>query len=112
MHTVQDRDDAAGIALAITKNFEGDAALYAAFAAACALQFPIDITRGDAACSMGNLAQLGRLAHDLKSVLELLGRTRASELAAHAESHAAAHELVAARHDWRALKELLQDPNE
>ena len=104
---LQGRDAGDCIALAIAKNFEGDAALYDAFAAACTEQFPLDIAHGDAACASGDLAQLQRLAHNLKSALEMLGDKVASELATEAEAIAQTNDRHAAHMAWQALREAL-----
>jgi hypothetical protein len=96
------------VADVIAANFEGDAALYAAFAAACAAQFPFDIQCGDDACAAADMARLGRLAHDLKSALTLLGRVEAGSLAARIEEAAVAGDIATARSDWKVLRRVLQ----
>ena len=91
------------IAAAIAMQFGGDALLYQAFAATCAVQFAVDRAAGRVACETGDLADLRRLAHNLKSALGLLGHDRASSLAARIEERAAAGDLHSACMSWKSL---------
>ena len=99
----QDADVEPSVAAAIAMQFGGDAVLYRAFAATCAVQFGVDRAAGLAACETGDLPDLRRLAHNLKSALGLLGHDHASSLAAHIEERAAAGDLHAACMAWRSL---------
>lgn len=92
-----------GVAEAIAKRFGGDAALYQEFAAACAVQFEVDAAAGQVACKAADLSRLRRLAHNLKSALQMLGHERASELAALVEERAAACDLESACTSWNSL---------
>ncbi|MEQ1683192.1 MAG: Hpt domain-containing protein [Burkholderiaceae bacterium] len=92
-----------GKAAAIVEHFDGDAALYDAFAASCAGQFATDAAAGQSACETGDLQALGALAHNLKSALLMLGHTELSDLAARVDMLAAACDLASARVPWRAL---------
>jgi hypothetical protein len=98
-----DVDAEPNVAAAIAIQFGGDAALYRAYAATCAVQFGVDRAVGQVACETGELPDLRRLAHNLKSALGLLGHDRASSLAAHIEERAAAGDLNSACMSWRAL---------
>jgi len=99
-----------GVAAVVAARFGGDAALYHAFAAACAEQFALDVVAGRAACAAGDLAVLRRLAHNLKSALSLLGRDAASSLAAQVEAQAATGDADSAGLSWRALDTALSAP--
>jgi HPt (histidine-containing phosphotransfer) domain-containing protein len=107
-------DSADRVAAAIATSFDGDAMLYHLFAADCKAQFLQDLAAGESAFAAGELAALGRLVHDLRSVLRLLGQPDLSQLASQVEQHAKAggdRQLLAA--SWRALsvalRELLAD---
>ena len=103
----QDADAEPGVAAAIAMQFDGDAVLYRAYAATCAVQFGVDRAAGQVACETGDLPDLRRLAHNLKSALGLLGHGRASSLAAHIEERAAAVDLSSACMSWRVLDDAL-----
>lgn len=76
-------------ATAIDAHFGGQAALYDAFRASSLTQFQADIDAGDAACRDGDVAALRRQAHNLKSVLLLLGADATSARAYTLEAAAA-----------------------
>lgn len=95
------------VAAVVAGRFGGDEALYREFAAVCAEQFALDVVVGRAACAAGDLPALRRLAHDLKSALNLLGRDSASCLAASMETQAASGDLDSASRSWRALDDAL-----
>jgi len=92
-----------GVASAIALQFDGDAAMYQAFAATCATQFTLDAMAGEAACATGDVSGLCRLTHNLKSALNLLGRGAVSDLASLVEKQAAAGDLDSACASWRSL---------
>ena len=98
---------AADRAGAIAARFDGDAALYDAFAATCRVQFVQDAAAGQAACAAGDLPALARAAHNLASALTMLGHDDISRLAARVEAQAGAGEHAAAE-SWRTLHALLQ----
>lgn len=87
---------AADRANAVQQFFGGDEGLYRAFCETSEPQFLVDAALGDAAQARGDLAELRRVAHSLKSALLLTGRPRLSQTA-----HAV--ELLAARGDTQAL---------
>ena len=101
-------DPVADPATAIAMRFGGDAALYHAFAAECAIQFVRDIEQGQAACAAGDLAELARLAHNLKSALTMLGHDNVSRLAGRVEAQASAGARSAALEAWQALRAVVQ----
>jgi len=99
---------------AITEHFSGNAALYTAFRAASLAQFAADLAAGDLACGGQDGPALRRLAHNLKSVLGLLGQPAASALAGQLErlleARAAEPGLPdAAAALWQRLREQLQN---
>jgi len=91
------------VAAAIALRFDGDAALYHAFALDCAAQFAVDAAAGEAACQDGDLPALRRLAHNLKSALLMLGHEAMSHLAAEVEEQAAQGDRHGALASWRGL---------
>ena len=99
---------------AIQEYFEGNEELFDAYRSACIAQFPQDISQGDAASAAGELQNLRRVAHSLKSVLLTLGYPIASAQARTLEetSHSGMREL--ARDQWaglrRAVEQVLPDP--
>src|SRR5258706_11305313 len=97
----------AAVRAAIDPHFDGDPALYQAFAAACAAQFAHDAATGQASCDAGDLPALRGLAHNLKSALILLGHDAPSGLAAQVERQAAAGDLPSVRMSWRLLRTAL-----
>src|SRR5258706_2470734 len=92
-----------GVAAAIALQFDGDAALYRAFAQSCATQFALDAMAGQVACEAGDMSGLRRLAHNLKSALIMLGHGGVSDLASLVEDQAASGDLDSARASWRSL---------
>lgn len=102
-------DDGAD-ALAAAAHFGGDVALFRAFRDGCLAQFPLDRAAGDAAVATGDVAALRRVAHNLKSVLRLLGLEPASRLAARLEQSAADADAVTASALWTSLRDELPRP--
>jgi HPt (histidine-containing phosphotransfer) domain-containing protein len=92
---------------AIGAYFEGDRALFLAYRSACLERFPHDIREGDAASGSGDLVALRRVAHSLKSVLQMLGQTRCSVLARELEDTSHAGLPAPAQAQWAALREHL-----
>lgn len=84
--------------------FEGDVALYRAFATACAQQFARDVVSGQDAADAADLGRLRRLAHDLASVLVMLGQVEMSALATRVEQSSTSGDLAAARAGWDSLR--------
>jgi CheY-like chemotaxis protein len=97
-------------AQAAAAHFGGDVALFRAFRDGCLAQFPLDRAAGDAACAAGDTAALRRVAHNLKSVLRLLGHDPASRLAARLEQSAADADAVTAKALWASLRDELPRP--
>lgn len=99
----------AAVADAVATYFAGDGALHARFVAQSRPRFASDIASGDAACRLGDAAALRRLAHNLKSVLAMIGwpdlSATAAALEARLKSAMPAGELGTA---WRPLRDGLE----
>lgn len=100
---------ASNVAAAIADNFDGDATLYRAFAAECAVQFEHDAATGQRAVERGDMTQLGWLVHDLKSALTLLGHADLGGLASEVEGLAQRGERARASESWRRLRAALTE---
>lgn len=85
---------------AIDDHFGGQAALFDEFFASCLAQLPADIEAGDGACAAHDTGTLRRVAHNLKSVLQLIGS---------AEGHAMARELEHAAAQGQPFQALATD---
>ena len=92
----------------VLRNFGGDAALMAEFRADCIAQFPHDLASGEVALRSGDLRTLRRVAHDLKSVLRLLGEARGADLAAAVEQASAHGNTTAATAAWQSLQHVVE----
>ncbi len=99
---------------AIDDHFGGQAALFDEFLASCLAQLPADIEAGDQACATHDTGALRRVAHNLKSVLQLIGSTEGHAMARRLEHAAAEGQAFAAMtSDWgqvRALVKSLRRP--
>jgi len=93
---------------AAVQHFGGDQALYDGYRAGCLRQFAADAAAGDAACAARDAQALLRLAHNLKSVLLLLGHESASAQASQLEHAASIGAWDAALPLWQDLRESLQ----
>ena len=96
-------------AAAIAAHFAGHAGLYDEFRAASVAQFDADIAEADAACLRPDVAALRRQAHNLKTVLLLLGAEDASAQARALESAAAgATTMTALLPLWQTLRSVVR----
>jgi len=57
----------------VQRHFGGDRAMFDSFRAGCIARFADDLAQGDAAVAAADSAELRRVAHGLKAVLELIG---------------------------------------
>ena len=94
----------AAAADAVASHFGGDRALYDAYRAGCLRQFNADLVEGDQAVAEVDANRLQRLAHNLKSVLLILGHREESLLARQLEEQAQARDWAVAATSWRKLK--------
>lgn len=98
---------ASGRTHAIRAFFDGDEDLFEHYRRGCLRRFGDDAAQGDAACAARDLAGLRRLAHSLKSVLEMTGQTALAQSAADIE-HAAERGDAAALVRWAPLGRALR----
>ena len=84
--------------------FDGDRDLSDSYRQTCLRQFPADIQAGDAAAAHVDLAALRRLAHDLKSVMQILGHDALAAQARALEAAAAAPDIATAVRGWASLR--------
>lgn len=77
---------------AIPAFFADKPALFATYRQSCLIQFVQDLAQGEHATAQGDVATLGRIAHNLKSVLTLLGHDDIAQQAQYTEAlaHSAA----------------------
>jgi CheY-like chemotaxis protein/HPt (histidine-containing phosphotransfer) domain-containing protein len=75
-----------GQAVSLRDRFNGRSDLFDAFVSATVAGFPEDIGRGDAAIAKQDVVSLRREAHNLKSVLQLMGADEWSALARRLEA--------------------------
>lgn len=92
-----------GSPAAVASYFGGDAALFHSYRASCLAQLPDDVALGENLLAARNAAALRRLAHNLKSVLRLLGQEQASGLAQTLEQACLASDWAGATDAWRQL---------
>lgn len=104
----QPLDDAIGETAAIRSFFAGNAELFHAFKAGCAVQFQDDLRQLQAAVERHDCGALRRLGHSLKSVLKTLGHADASGRAAALERAAASGERYACATHGAALSAALE----
>ncbi|WP_373851749.1 Hpt domain-containing protein, partial [Delftia acidovorans] len=88
---------------AVSSYFGGDAALFHSYRASCLAQLPDDVALGENLLAARDAAALRRLAHNLKSVLGLLGHEQASGLAQTLEQACLASDWAGATDAWRQL---------
>nr|WP_180317891.1 response regulator [Delftia acidovorans] len=88
---------------AVSSYFGGDAALFHSYRASCLAQLPDDVALGENLLAARDAAALRRLAHNLKSVLRLLGHEQASGLAQTLEQACLASDWAGATDAWRQL---------
>lgn len=95
-------------AAAAERYFAGDRALFDAFRDSCRARFAVDLASGDAALAAADWQALRRLAHSLKSVLQMLGCDGDAAQAGRLEADAALGQAEAARDGWAQLRRSLQ----
>lgn len=84
--------------------FGGNRAMYDAYRRACRAQFALDLAAGDAAARVRDSAALRHVAHNLKSVLALLGEAAAAACARDTEESAALGASDAMAQGWQRLR--------
>ncbi len=88
----------------IRRFFGGDRALFERYAASCRMQFVNDLKIGSDAAKVGDLQTLRRLAHSLRTVLDMLGYSTDANLAHTLERSAEAGRIQDAEAGWAALR--------
>ena len=89
----------------VVEFFAGNTALYNAYRQTCLARLPEDLAAGDRAAALADCAALRHVAHNLKSVLTLLGEAEAAQRARATEEQAAAGASAAAVLAWRRLRD-------
>ena len=88
----------------VAEFFGGNRVLFDTYRRACQKQFLVDLRAGDAAASARDCAALRHVAHNLKSVLTMLGELHAADCARSAEESAAGGASEAMVQDWHRLR--------
>lgn len=89
----------------VVEFFAGNTALYNAYRQTCLARLPDDLAAGDRAAALADCTALRHVAHNLKSVLTLLGEAEAAQRARATEEQAAAGASAAAVLAWRRLRD-------
>lgn len=92
----------------VAEFFGGNLPLYNAYRTACLAQFPTDLGAGDVAAHVGDAQTMRRVAHNLKSVLTMLGEAPAAQLAHDTEEAAASGAVESMRQGWQQLRNRVQ----
>jgi len=89
----------------VTEYFGGNRTLYEAYRQACLARFPQDVKEGDLAAGGPDTQALRRVAHNLKSVLTMLGEAQAAKCARSTEEWAAAGDSDSMQLAWLQLRQ-------
>lgn len=89
--------------------FGGDQALYESYRKSCLELLAKDVDDGDWAAGEGDAVVLHRVAHNLKSVLALLGHEQGAQWARSVEECAAQGEAAPMRAGWLQLRQQVLD---
>jgi HPt (histidine-containing phosphotransfer) domain-containing protein len=92
----------------VAKYFGGDAEFFLRYQASCTSQFPLDLSDGQAACSVSDTETLMRTAHNLKSILLTLGFASISQEAAACERCSEGGDVQRAQASWTRLAHMLR----
>ena len=95
---------------AVQRHFAGSADLFFNYRETCRQQFADDLGVGDQALQAGDGPALRRLAHNLKSVLRMLGAEAAAAHADALEGAALRADWPAAGTGWQAVRAAIQYP--
>lgn len=88
--------------------FGGNHQLYSTYRTACLAQFPQDLDDGDLAARVGDAQALRRVAHNLKSVLAMLGEAQAAQIARDTEEAAVQGATATLQAGWQLLRGQVQ----
>ncbi len=89
----------------VAEFFGGNRALFDAYRQACLARFPQDVIEGDLALQAQDAPALQRVAHNLKSVLTMLGEVQAAQCARSTEDWAAAGDSEPMHQGWQQLRQ-------
>ena len=89
----------------VAEFFGGNRALYEAYRQACLARFPQDVIEGDLAVAVQDAQALRRVAHNLKSVLTMLGEAQAAQCARSTEEWDAGGDSGPMQLGWRQLRQ-------
>ncbi|KQB57563.1 MULTISPECIES: response regulator [Acidovorax] len=89
----------------VAEFFGGNRALYEAYRQACLARFSQDVNEGDLAVAAQDAQALRRVAHNLKSVLTMLGEAPAAQCARSTEEWAAGGHSDLMQQGWRQLRQ-------
>lgn len=87
--------------------FEGRESLLQSFTASCRQQFPLDAQAGDEALARDDMQALRRTAHNLKSVLRLVGATELADMAQSLDTQLSRQDLTGVAGRWQGLRDAL-----
>lgn len=87
--------------------FEGRESLLQSFTASCRQQFPLDAQAGDEALARDDMQALRRIAHNLKSVLRLVGATELADMAQSLDTQLSRQDLTGVAGRWQGLRDAL-----
>lgn len=93
----------------VVEYFGGNRAFFEAYRQSCLQRFPEDVREGDAALLAGDAQALRRVAHNLKSVLTMLGAAQAAQCALSTEDAAAAGDSATLQQGWQQLRQHVQE---
>lgn len=92
----------------VSEFFGGNCELFEAYRQACLAQFPQDLLDGDVADRALDAAALRLVAHNLKSVLTMLGEARAAQWARDTEERAANQQTEPMHAAWLLVRSHIQ----
>lgn len=98
----------APVADPVAEFFGGNRPLYDSYRASCLAQFPMDLGEGDLAAGADDARALRRVAHNLKSVLTMLGEVAGAQQARRTEEAAASGATALMGQEWQRLRRLVQ----
>ncbi|WP_343592159.1 response regulator [Paracidovorax wautersii] len=87
--------------------FEGSEPMLQSFTALCRQQFPLDAQAGDEALARRDMAALRRVAHNLKSVLRLIGEHPLADAAQSLDAQLSRDDLTEVASRWQGLRDAL-----
>jgi len=93
---------------AIARYFRGSRPLFEAFRTGCLSQFSVDMQAIDKSLQQADAATVRRIAHNIKSAMNMLGHTALGAEALDIELAAQQGQLDRAANSWRTLAAAMQ----